>query len=1346
MDLEQEQVDQVDPEDAYQEDPSQDNEGVSYSVNDVGRNPYSGLASQAYLNYRNQRVKDISETSKILREAQDMLLARANPERGAATTAFRIAAALGKPTRTGSFFESLSGVNEALADESERRDKYKQAYEEAKLKYKLQTVGQASDLAKEDVRYLTQMARIPQPKTPKFDVKQNAYGILQKHEEALKSGKASPYSDAQIKDARILLGLEKPPTKDKEPAFNEKKWSLDTLFDANIPNDDERKTTARSILGINKPGSIKQQAFTLIEKHRADPKSVTEDELKDARSILGLDKPAAGTAKPRQYQGLYYEAAMKLFGSANEVTDPEQTKKLNQEVDRLRQQQSQSRIDEARAKRPPPKAKAEKEPAIDLAGGQSVAQRLGVPFNDSPYRGVSDKIAGQLLISNTKTAQKTLGRYEADSSKTLKLDSDLDRFLQANQKAPTGRERSIMPSFGADYQTMEQIQASMAPENRKEGTGAVSDFDAKQLIKMSPSIANSYETNKRISLAIKAANQMARDKAKFMSDYFQANRHLDGADAAWMQYATKNPIFDRKNPDRLNQSRITYKQFFYPPEQRAAGGYMGYSDLATLRDKYAHGGVVKMQEGGDPVQSVIRLRPEARASDTGNRARAFFGQGMGMSFGDEAEALYRSMGQTNKSYDQILNEIRADYRRWAEENPGQALGFEFAGGVAPTVGSMFIPGGQAKTATDVSRAPGIIRKAIDYSTKTPTRRMVTSGAGYGAVSGFGAGEGGIGDRTLEAFESGLIGAAGGPIIGKGGELLYQGGKGIYKRLLKPGTNRIEEAALDKVLAKMAQDNITPEQAIRQVALERGYMPDPRPAGTRPKTKLRDVSPGLTDLAETVAQRPGAGRKTMIESTVKTGRDTKGRVMDITGERLGKGKTMYQTELDLTDALKDNAKTLYDDAYKFGTVTDQRILAMVDQPQFKEAYRQVMETNKIRRANAIAKGEDPSKYDMKEIYKITETQPGIYQMDLVAAPDVRTLDQMKRGLDYIIRSGRRSENAAAQDAAHALGEYKNTFLNVLDEVVPAYKVARQQYKGDLEVLDALDIGRNQYGKMSPEEATSYIGKLTPSERDAVRIGYAQQFKDKIGNAKNSINAAEEILGAENNAARLRALFDTNEEYEVFRGILKAESRNVKSAQQIGQGAATGRRRELQKEFEGDNVAAQMLDLAGGSPFNTFMRIIKKAPDLFKNEQVAASVAKILNTGRPAELNQLLRQLESRADRFALEQAKRQAIGRTGSAATGRMAGETPIGAGYVEPEVNIPSSVEGENAGVIIPGDYAPEAEEPESEETVIYEDSEPAPEPMFREEPEEEKQMKRGGKVYKGNHKALLRVKMKMKR
>jgi hypothetical protein len=336
------------------------------------------------------------------------------------------------------------------------------------------------------------------------------------------------------------------------------------------------------------------------------------------------------------------------------------------------------------------------------------------------------------------------------------------------------------------------------------------------------------------------------------------------------------------------------------------------------------------------------------------------------------------------------------------------------------------------------------------------------------------------------------------------------------------------------------------------------------------------------------------------------------------------------------------------------------------------------------------------------------------MDLVAAPDVKTLDQMKRGLDYIIRSGRRSENAAAQDASYALNEYKNTFLNVLDEVVPDYKIARQQYKGDLEVLDALDFGRNQFGKMAPDRAADYVSKLTPAEKDALRIGYAQQFIDKIGNSKNAINAAEEVLGAENNVGRLQTLFDTPQEFEVFKGILRAESRNVKSGQQIAQGSATGRRKELQKEFEGDNVASTMLDLAASGPKEFFFRIMRKAPDLFKNEEVAASVAKILNTGKPAELNALLRQLEQRAEKFAAEQARLQNVGMAGTKGTARMVGTSPIGAAAEEEEMNIPSSVEGENAGVIVPDDYrpsAPEAEEPEPD-VIIQEAPEPEEEPQ----------------------------------
>jgi hypothetical protein len=1296
--------------------------------------------------------KSKKTNAEIMQDAQRVLLQRANEGMNAGDY-FKIAAAFGKPTKTGSFGETLGNVNEVLGDVADKKFKAKRDLEEMQMKYKMQLGAQEADLSKAQFETYVKTAGIKQP--PSSPIRQMQ----------LEAAQLPPGSPERLAIEQRIARMTEPRSVDNKNADNivSKRYALGVLEKyRKDPNSvtPEEVSDARIILGLKRPegsdgkGSgfnIKKSAYEIIEKHKEDPTSVTPEELKDARTLLGLDKADGGKKPSARETGTIYtdkhlaRAAQEIFGNSLVPENEKDRKRVEEKAAQYRTDEKNQRIAEKREGRPPPKPpKPDKPPIIDLDAGRVVAERFGVPYNDLPYRGLSDEAVKPLLVNNTRAAQKTLGEFEESASKTLKLDNDLNRFLQLNKKNPTGKERSLIPSFGSGYQTMEQIQASMAPENRKEGTGSVSNFDAEQLIRMSPSITNNYETNKTIATAIKAANQMARDKAKFLSDYFQANRHLNGANEAWMKYATANPIFDRENPSKLNQRRMTYKQFFYPPEQRARGGmvgyanggvvntvnnYQGYGDLAMLRQKYAHGGAVRMQQGGVPdnaFQEDLRRRrqeiedaqkPLPPASDTVNAARAIFGQGLGMSFGDEAEALYRSMGNSHRSYDQILNDIRADYRRWSEERPGSALFGELAGGVTPSVAAMVLPGGQELAAANAARWS----KMVPALTRTPLRRSATTGFTTGAISGYGAGEGGIGDRLLESGKSAVLGATLGPLIGKGGQLLYGGGKGIYKRLLKPGTDRIEEAALEKVLKKMADDGLTPQQAIRQVALERGYMPTPKPTGTRPRTQLRDVSPGLTDLAETVAQRPGAGRKTMIEDTVQTGRGTKGRVMEMVRENMGKGKTMYETEAALTDSLKDNAKTLYDDAYKFGTVKDQRILAMMEQPQFKEAYRQVLETNKIRKANAIAKGEDPSKYDMKQVYKITETQPGIYQMDVVDAPDVRTLDQIKRGLDYIIRSGRKSSNAADQDAAQALNEYKNTFLGILDETVPAYKTARQTYKGDLEVLDALDVGRTQYGKFSPEQATDYVSKLTSSERDALRIGYAQQFMDKIGNAKNSINAAEEILGAENNAGRLQALFDTPEEYEVFKGILKAESRNVKSAQQIGQGSATGRRAELQKEFEGDNVASQILDLAGSSPFQVWRRIITKAPELFKNEQVAASVSKILNTGKPDDLNKLLRSLESRAERFALEQAKREVIGTIGTKGTARMSGRTPIGAEAQEEPVNIQSAVEGENTGVVIPEDYVPEPEEREPDETVIIQE---APEP---EEPIQEQ--RRGGRI-----------------
>ena len=83
------------------------------------------------------------------------------------------------------------------------------------------------------------------------------------------------------------------------------------------------------------------------------------------------------------------------------------------------------------------------------------------------------------------------------------------------------------------------------------------------------------------------------------------------------------------------------------------------------------------------------------------RARAV-GQGL-FSFGDEAEAAVRAgMGE---DYTTALNDIRAKYRRYKDEEPGISTGIELGTGIA----SAFIPGVGlvGRGAQALGRLPGV---------------------------------------------------------------------------------------------------------------------------------------------------------------------------------------------------------------------------------------------------------------------------------------------------------------------------------------------------------------------------------------------------------------------------------------------------------------------------------------------------------------------------------------------------------------------------------------------------------------------------------------------------------------
>ena len=76
-------------------------------------NPYTGQLQELLTKYLSNSEKAATDKQALLDKARERVMARsAGPDK--AEMAFRVAAALGKPTRTGSFGESLGNVAHTL--------------------------------------------------------------------------------------------------------------------------------------------------------------------------------------------------------------------------------------------------------------------------------------------------------------------------------------------------------------------------------------------------------------------------------------------------------------------------------------------------------------------------------------------------------------------------------------------------------------------------------------------------------------------------------------------------------------------------------------------------------------------------------------------------------------------------------------------------------------------------------------------------------------------------------------------------------------------------------------------------------------------------------------------------------------------------------------------------------------------------------------------------------------------------------------------------------------------------------------------------------------------------------
>lgn len=671
--------------------------------------------------------------------------------------------------------------------------------------------------------------------------------------------------------------------------------------------------------------------------------------------------------------------------------------------------------------------------------------------------------------------------------------------------------------------------------------------------------------------------------------------------------ATRKAIWERAQ--RAAARRVTENQKRLT--EISSGAYARQAvDGGGAEEEKAKGGRVGFADGGDVSAANI--------------GRAV-GQGLGFGFGDEAIARVRA-AMEKRPYEDVLREEREAYQRFTEKNPLVALGTEVVSGAIPSVAAAFIPGGQAASAVGGARtmqAAQRLASVLPNMMKGQTARMAGTAGVQGAISG--AGTATEGERGAGALQGGATSAVAGPVIAKGAQLVGAGSKAI-KNKIAPSASSVDQRANEKVLEAMARDEIDPMQA-------RTLLEKDRAMGVG--STLMDVTPSTKSLGEAVVTVPGPGRKILgqaLEDRLEGGRDVVGqRVV----KDLAKGKDYVASEESLVGKLRANADNLYETAYAHGAVDDPRLMKVLEDDTFKSAFKEAQNIAGKEARAAELRGEDPSKFILKDIYNV-DAEGNIASISKV--PDVRTLDYIKRGIDALIDKGYKGEGMGKAEA-NALKDLRRAYITAIDENVPEYAAARAKYAGDMEVLDALRLGREEFmsPKTLPEQAKKIVAGMSEGERDALRTGATQAILSKIMDSPQQINAAQRVIGAPATRKRLEALFDNPQEYEVFEAALKRESELFRNAQDIARGSRTQPKAEAVKDLKSGSgvldVAGEAVDVAMGTPGSVVGRVLKYLQARTTlDEKSAAEIAKMLKSSTPQEIDDTLSRLERSSQKF------------------------------------------------------------------------------------------------------------------
>ena len=500
----------------------------------------------------------------------------------------------------------------------------------------------------------------------------------------------------------------------------------------------------------------------------------------------------------------------------------------------------------------------------------------------------------------------------------------------------------------------------------------------------------------------------------------------------------------------------------------------------------------------DKPQQPQPQQPQPTGSAVDNAVRTVARGTLGIgSYLDEADAATNALlapyvdpmlpdsfqklpGKTfGERYDQALAIQRGKDQSFDTAHPVASTGLQLAGGLAS--------GGAALRA-----APAVAKAALGLGGETLASRIgasAVSGAGIGAVQGFGEGQGGLGSRIGSAVGGAGTGAAFGaavPVVAQG---IGRGVQAVAGRIAT-GNSPLSARAADLIASDLSREGLTLPEA------------NARAAAYGPHGMIADVSPTMQYRTEQIAQSDNPSRSLVINALKTRAAAAGGRINTAYDAAAGATPDVNATLQGILTQRAQQSAPLYEKALSRPVAWNNRLQQFLDDPIVRGGLGRGVE---IQRLESLARNEpfNPTDYAIKSFNEAGDPVIG-------STPNMRTLNVVKKGLDALVEDNK-TDFGRLTERGRAINDVRKSFLNELDSINPDYAAARKSWEGPTKALNAFQRGMNIFStREHPDILAADLAGMSDAEKDSLRLGVRAAINKAMGAVRNGALKGRTLL--------------------------------------------------------------------------------------------------------------------------------------------------------------------------------------------------------------------------------------------